>query len=285
MSSWRWLKYFAPYGLWALYKSLEQRRNEAPLPSELEVNRVLRGREAGKRCFVLGNGPSAKQLDLGVLEGEAVISVSNGYLHAAYDRIKPRYHCVPQVTYGRMTEEDVVRWFREMHEHLGDAVLFLNETEIELVRQHRLFEGRTVHYVALRENFDDWSSREIIDLAGAVPRVESVPVMVLMVAMYLGFEDIYLLGVDHDHFRTGRYTYAFDLKVQQDMDFSVALGGEVVTPLYDEFQSLARLWRQYRVMREIAQCNDVRIYNANPGGALDEFPRVQLLDVVTGQPR
>lgn len=280
----RWLKYAVPVGLWSLGLEIRRRRAEAPLPqAELNANVALSGREAGRRCFVLGNGPSAKQLDLGALAGETIISVSNGYLHPAYDRIRPRYHCVPQVTYGRMTEADVVRWFQEMHARLGDAILVLNETEIDLVRRHRLFEGRTVHYVALRENFDHWPSRDIIDLSRPVPRVESVPVMTLMLAMYLGCRDIYLLGVDHDHFKTGAYQYAFGLGVQAGKDYSVSAGGAVLTSRHDDFQSLARLWRQYRAIREIADGNGVRIVNATPGGELDEFPRAPLADVLGGR--
>lgn len=267
--------WFVPHGLmlWLLHRA---KPVPAPLPHELlDGNRHLKDIHAGQRCTILGNGPSVKELDLGQLAGQIVISVSNGYLHRDFSCIAPRYHCVPQITYGRMTEEDVVLWFREMHENLGQAELFLNETEADLVRRHALFEGRKVHYLAFRESFDEVSHTERPDLADGIPRIESVPIMALMVAMYLGFKKVGLLGVDHDHFKSRTYIYAFEVGVQAGKDFSVSTSGAVQTAWHDEFQSLARLWRQYRVLRKIAATNGIEIVNATPGGELDEFPRVE----------
>ncbi|WP_379729947.1 hypothetical protein [Ferrovibrio xuzhouensis] len=275
------IKNFLPHGLYRLAVRHVNRRAEAPVVHKLlAANRNLHNAEAGQRCFILGNGPSVKALDLSLLAGQTVFSVSNGYLHDDYDRIRPRYHCVPQITYGLMTEDDVVRWFDEMHESIGDAILFLSDTEAELIQRHRLFSGRTVHYLALRDDFDDLQSRRIIDLANPVPRVESVPIMVLMIAMYLGFREIVLLGVDHDHFKSGLYQYAFEPKALAGKDCTVGNDGKVTISRYDDFQSLARLWRQYRALRQTAEQNGIRILNATPGGELDEFLRVDFADIL-----
>lgn len=262
-----------PHGVYVLRRKW---LSNAPAPAPravLKENSALRNRHAGQRCFILGNGPSANKLDLTVLKGETVISVSNGYLHQAYAMFAPRYHCVPQISYGKLTREDVVAWFAEMHQHLGNAELFLNETEAELVREHGLFRGRIVRYVALRKNFDELGDRGIIDITRPIPGVESVPVMALMIAMYMGFNEIILLGVDHDSWLTGGYSYAFKVKALEGKDVSVDHVGRILTPNYDTFQSLARLWRQYRVLNEIAKKNSIAIINATPGGELDEFPR------------
>ncbi|WP_345796628.1 hypothetical protein [Castellaniella sp. MT123] len=182
-----------------------------------------------------------------------------------------------------MTADDIARWFGEMDAELGGATLFLNETERQLVCSRKLFERRDVRYLDMRADFDQLSDRQVLDLTKPIPRVQSVPVMALMVAMYLGFKEIYLLGVDHDHFITGTYVYAFDLKAQRGKDDSVSSSGEILTSRHDDFQSLARLWRQYRVLREIAAANDVQILNATPGGVLDEFPRVDLDAALSGR--
>lgn len=282
MISFRKLKYLLPHGVIALLNRLSARRNTKPLPTtELQANRALRRIEAGKRCFILGNGPSLHQVDLTQLAGQNIISVSNGYLHPDYKSLSPIYHCIPQVTYGKVTEADVVTWFTEMHEHLGAATVFLNESEIDLVRRHNLFEGRKVHFVSLRESVDELKSWNIPELDVPIPRIESVPVMALMLAMYLGFTDIAILGVDHDHFLSGFYHYAFELQALRDKDLSVGDKGRVLTSRHDDFQSLARLWRQYRAMRNIADANGIRIVNVSTGGALDEFPRVDLETYLT----
>ncbi len=281
----QWLRYAAwllPHGVHVLRHRLRAApATKAQVPREvLAANGHLRNRHAGQRCFIVGNGPSVKQVDLRRLQGETVFSVSNGYLHEGYAAMAPAYHCVPQITYGRMTETDVVSWFREMDQGIGQAELFLNETEAALVRQHGLFPTRQVHYLALQNSFDELGDRRIIDLAEPVPRVESVPVMTLMIALYMGFKEIVLLGIDHDHFKTGHYVYAFDPQVQKGKDVTVKDSGEVAISRHDDFQSLARLWRQYRVLRDIAQANGVSILNASPSSELDEFARARLDDLL-----
>ncbi|MBX4998083.1 hypothetical protein [Rhizobium lentis] len=263
-----------PYGVHELKRRLNNRHKfSADVARSLAENRQLAGLHAGERCFILGNGPSVKGLDLSRLQGENVITVSNGYLHSDFDKFQSRYHCVPQITYGLMTPEDVIRWFNEMHSHLGGQELFLSSTEAELVQKNNLFAGRTVRYLVLGESFDERTSDEIVDISQPVPRVESVPVMALMIAMYLGFKEIILLGVDHDRFLSSTYQYAFDLKVQKGKDFTVNADGVLTRGRHDEFQQLARLWRQYRAISNIAKANGIRVFNSTPGGALDEFER------------
>ena len=264
-----------PYGIHEISRRFARRAHVSPdIAAAIAPNAVLRERHAGERCFILGNGPSVKKLDLSLLAGETVISVSNGYLHKNFASFAPRYHCVPQITYGKMTESDVVAWFKEMDEGIGDAEVFLSTNELRLVKSHGLFPRRTIRYLHLRESFDELAANNTIEITRSVPGVESVPVMALMIALYMGFKEIILLGVDHDHFLTSRYDYAFELRVQAGKDVTIERGGTVATTRYEDFHALARLWRQYRKLALIASARAARIYNSTPGGELDEFERV-----------
>ena len=278
-------QWVVPYRFYRYFHRIHRARAEAaqlaPWLALTAANASLRGIHQGRRCFVLCNGPGVKQQNLLPLAGEKVISVSNGYLHPDFGRFRPRYHCVPQITYGRLTEDDVVRWFGEMHERLGDAELFLSTTEQPLVESRRLFPGRKVRYLCLHGSLDERPHSQIPDISQAIPRVQSVPIMCLMLAMYLGFERIYLLGTEHDHFKTGEYKYFYEPTVLKGKDVSTNQDGQVVSSRYQEFHELAALWRQYRALREIAHANSIEIWNATAGGELDEFPRVRLEDVVT----
>jgi len=270
--------WFVPYGLLLARRKAFQRRALAAVApqSVIEANRQWKDAHLGQSCVLLANGPSAAQFDLTSIAGTTTFSVSNGYLHAGYDKLRPAYHCVPQITYGRMTEEDVVRWFEEMHSRLFDATLFLSDTEFDVVQRHNLFPGRKVYYLSMRGDFDDLEDQSIPDIGGTVPRGQSVPIMVLLIAMYMGFKSIAMLGVDHDTFLTRRYTYAFEPSVQKGKDFSVSPSGFTTSSRYEELREMARLWHQYRSVRNIAERNGVLIVNANPDSALDEFPFVDL---------
>ena len=208
-----------------------------------------------------------------MLKSEHVISVSSGYLHSEYSKIAPAYHCVPQITYGLMSRDDVVTWFREMHEKLGRATLFLNHSEAPVVCEEALFTGRDVRYTVFSGEFSEYPIDVLPDISTRIPAVQSVPVMCLMIAMYLGFSEIYLLGTDHDHFRSGEYKYSFEPTVLRGKDCTVDVSGKPRS-WYAEFIGLAKLWEQYRSIKQIAEHCGVRIFNATAGGELDEFPRV-----------
>lgn len=247
---------------------------------DLKRNLRFRNRHPGKRCFILCNGPSVLKQDLLLLRNEIVMSVSNGYLHKDFAQIRPAYHFVPSITYGLLTEQDVVRWFGEMHAGIGDAELFLASTEYDVVNKHALFHRRSVNYLCTARPFWPNESR-IIDLCGIVPVIGSVPIMALISALYMGFGEIYLLGTDHDSLATGKYNYSYEPTVLRGKDSSTDGEGNMIAPVYDELKSHLLVWSQYRHVKRIARANGVSIFNATAGGMLDEFPRVVLADVLS----
>jgi len=97
--------------------------------------------------------------------------------------------------------------------------------------------------------------------------------MALMVALYIGCSEIYLLGTDHTTFKldTGEYDYRhfYDGEAKNEL-------GEEGGPsdLENDFRCSAELWRQYKVLRAYARIKDIAIFNATGGGILDLFPRV-----------
>lgn len=64
-------------------------------------------------------------------------------------------------------------------------------------------------------------------------------------------------------------------------DFAVDDEGKIPVPLYEELKAYLMLWTQYRNIKRIDQANCVDIYNTSAGGILDEFPRVELAEVLS----
>jgi hypothetical protein len=256
-----------------------QRKEEErtrPVNALTSRNADFKDRHRGARFLILCNGPSVKKQNIRPLNDELVISVSSGYLHPDYAHIAPRYHCVPQITYGLLTRKDVIAWFREMHGRLGKATLILSDTEEPLVREEGLFHGRDVRYVHLKGLFSDLPPGTIPDLGASIPAVQSVPILALMLAMYMGGDKLYLLGTDHDHFRSGEYKYSYEPTVLKGKDIFVDEKDRLRGGWFAEFSALAVLWSQYRSVKEIAHANGIQVFNATYGGELDEFPRVEL---------
>ena len=244
--------------------------------SAVASNRALHDRHAGERCFIVGNGPSLREQDLRPLANELVITVSNGFLHEDFDVIAPRYHCVPEISRASLSEDRAAEWLRRMDDRLSTASIVLDVQEHDLVKREEIFTKRESFFLPLVLNRFSHSREQIYDLSRPAPRVQSVPVMAIMLAMYMGCESIYLLGCDHDWFVTGKYLYFFDRRNIDWKDSFVAEDGTIEATLDEQLPSVVRLWDQYKALRRIAEANEVRIFNATAGGALDLFPRLSL---------
>jgi hypothetical protein len=281
-------KWTLPFGLYTLVLNRMHALSEPKQQNEMlpivQRNITYKDIHKGKRCFIFCNGPSVNKQNLLPLKDEIVFSVSSGYLHKDYHVINPRYHLVPRVIYegSPFTEDVAKKWFSEMDSKLGDAEIFLSVTEKELVERNNLFTNKKVNYIYF-DNDSPIDRVEPIDIAVGSPCVQSVPIMCLIVAMYMGFKEVYLLGTDHDSFRTGDYKYSYTPTVFAERNFNIE--GDKVQSLYEELRGCAILWEQYRAMRKIADANKITILNATHGGALDEFERVNLDEVLGTSPK
>lgn len=236
-----------------------------------------------RRCFILCNGPSINKQDLVPLKDEIVFSVACGYYHKDYNKFRPRYHCVPNIIYSLLFNYDItIAWFKEMHQALGDAELFLETSQEYLVRRYNLFSGRKVNYLCMKKHFLE-KSNKIIDISEIVLSPQSAAIMSLIVAMYMGFKEIYLIGTEHDAHITGVYKNFYTQGLLKGLDYGVAFDGRI-TNLESTRQATKKLMDQYMSLNNIAKNQGVAIYNATLGGALEVFPRVNLDEVFASVP-
>lgn len=233
-------------------------------------------RHLGQRCFILGNAPSLKNHDLTLLNHDVVISVSNGYLHPDYSIYKPQYHCIPRIPYTeiKFTTEHTLKWFAEMDARIGDAALVLSGEETTLLRAH----GVCPHRDILSANFClglDQMSANVFDLCGPVAGVQSVPIIALYLSLFMGFKEVYILGVDHSEICDRKYIYFYEKSFNTGLEGSVDAKGNLEVSTFSLTNALYRLFRQYEEIKNTAARRGVSIFNANPLGLLDTFPRVR----------
>lgn len=267
-------QWMIPPGIRALISTASIRlRGGQRLSSEtiqlLEKNKQIFDRHRGERCFILGAGSSIAKQDLKKLAGECVISVSNTFVHPDYPVFKPRYHVLPHILHGHgvhYTQEKFVGWLREMEQKTLNAEIFFHIGDKTMIDSNGLFKDRVIHW----NEYCPWNGAcdFPLDLA-KVPSIGSVSEFSIMVALYLGFDEIYLLGFDHDWFN-GPLVYFYDHKTQHAMN-----PDESVIPQVDaEFQMRrhADIFKKYKCFYQMKK----NIYNANADAAtyVDTFPRV-----------
>lgn len=236
----------------------------------LKKSAQLQDRHIGSRCFILGAGSSIAKQDLKKLAGEFVISVSNTFVHPDFSVIRPKYHVLPHILQGHGTvypQENFVVWLKEMEQQTLEAEMFFHIGDRDMIESNGLFKGRVIHW---NEYASSWNGNFScpIDLS-KVPAIGSVSEYAITVALYLGFDKIYLLGFDHDWFN-GPLVYFYDHKTQHAMKPTA----EKLEFADAEFQMRrhADIFRKYKYLYAVKE----NIFNANsdPKHYLDVFPRV-----------
>lgn len=274
----------APPGFLSLLSSARYRLKQPVWRSEdkklLAQNKDLKARHTGSRCFILGAGSSIAQQDLNKLAGEYVISVSNTFVHPDYSSIRPRYHVLPAILLGHdkyYPKEKFVTWLKEMESRTLDAEMFFHIGDREMIESNGLFRGRTLHWV----EYAPWdgSMNTPIDLS-KVPTIWSVSELAITTAIYLGFEEIYLIGIDHDWFN-GPLVYFYDANKDHKMQPTEKLLQQHGVDAEFQMRRHADIFRKYKYLYGLKR--NIFNANANPNHYLDVFPKVDYDSLFVGR--
>lgn len=234
--------------------------------------RALRERYKGsKRCFIIGNGPSLNRTDLSVLKDEVTFAVNGFFLKATELDWRPTFYVVED----HLVAEDRRR---SINAFKGSTKLF------PVYLGYCLDEGRdTIFFNHLpRKSFPngfDFST----DAAEATYTGCTVTFTCMQLAFYLGFEEIYLIGVDA--------SYDLPKDVEQADSYSVGvldMKSDDPNHFHPDYFGKGFRWHDpqvgkmveaYREARRVVDGTGQRIYNATLGGKLEVFERRAFADL------
>ena len=256
-------------------------RSRRLMARRFKENSRLAGRHASeRRCFVIGNGPSLKDVDLKPLANEYTIGANSFYKHPDARFIGLDYLCINDPHFMK-DEPRSVSWHRTIAEKLPTTHLVLNETARPLVRAHQLYCGHEVYYVgwglrthrAASINLDLTRPLNIGMTTGSS--------VAIPLALSLGFREIYLIGFDcnwlagssasYHFYQTHEYFPEFDSVGKDTRGFSYE----------DEVRSVLLEFESHRLLREKAEAMGAQILNATKGGLLDVYERREFVECVS----
>lgn len=246
----------------------------------------------GRPLIVLGNGPSlAKNIaeDMDLLTGNDTLAVNFAGNTPEFKRIRPRYYLLmdPHFFNHPSPDPNVGRLFRHLNEDVDwELTLFIptrrNASALGISNPH--IHIRQFNPVGV-EGYD-WLVKLACDTGRGLPRPRNVLIPSIMVGIWLGYKEIYLLGADHSWLRT--------LDVDDDNNV-VSIQPHFYTDGEEEHRRVATLFRDIRLhellwgfhlafkgyhsIRTYADSIGTRIYNATPGSYIDAFPRRNIRDI------
>ena len=258
------------------YKLIQKKNSiwEEYMIPVLQRNNEYKNIHEGERVFILCTGPSISEMELTRLKDEKTIAVSGFYLHKDCQVILPDYYCAP--TFEKFLSPDLAaEYLRAIQKATPHTRHFFSIREKQVIDKMREYEEGCVNYIAFvnMSSYDAWYD---IDLTGLTPSPQSVAVMALEMALYMGFGTIYLLGTEHDCLITKQYMHFYDYNesiVSQNNKYENVQGSFEI-PFSQQLASTYNLWEQYKQIKRIAEEKGTKIYNATKSGILDVFERV-----------
>lgn len=233
----------------------------------------LRGRFSGKRCFIIGTGPSLKISDLEKLKEKKEITFASNRIFKLFGETlwRPDLYCVSDLEisafyYKQICTLDIpylflVNMAGTQYEDEIDFSYFKGENKFIF----NIFKDYTDNW---QPNFSITPERYVVD--GGI----TVTYSMLQLAYFLGFKEVYLLGVDFNY--TDLSGNDRNLNDHCCKDY-ISYGEKVNTPKVEE--SL----KAYKVAEEFGSRHNFKIYNATRGGKLDVFERVDFEAIFGGE--
>ncbi len=254
-----------PYWWWHNRGQHLLAKSLSPLWRE-NISRVqsLRDLHHGKRCFLIGNGPSLRKMDLSSLRDEFTIGLNRIYLLFPELGFSTTYlvivnelvveQCASDL--GGLSLPKFITWRARKWLASAPGLLFLDTDytgpeSFSADITGRIFEGFTVTYVALQ------------------------------LAFYLGFEDVILIGVDHNYTTQGTPNTTV---VSQGDDPNHFAPGYFGKGFRWQLPDLEGSERAYHMAREAYTRAGRRVLDATVGGKLTVFPKAdydQLANKIT----
>lgn len=225
-----------------------------------------RDKHQGERCFLIGNSPSLTAEDLETIKDEK--SMACNIIYRLFDKVswRPTYYFI----------SDVVAIYAVLKEGALDQItgrqLFVNSDA------YRKMKGDLKNVVSVScANQREYKVSKNI-LAYYIPAQATVMTFMIEMAIYMGFSEIYLLGVDctntftAGHFGTDYTDKAVDEYNLKRMQKKLNRPDLTLVELGEERRK--RSLDAYEKLKVYAEERGVKIYNATRGGALEVFTRV-----------
>ena len=245
----------------------------------------LQDRHKGERCFIIGNGPSLADADLTVLAGETTF-VTNWFAnHPSADALAPDYYCICSHELFGGWGKEVPEFNRDLHQRIENlaqpTTMVLPYRFMPYVESGGLFDTHDRRYLLFDRPKTGIDQALDVELDLSRPLHDGYTVIItfcLTLAKWMGFSEIYLLGVDSNYGISSP-----DDPKQYFYDTSLH------TSSTSKFESLDRIWapggpvfQNYEIVRRRFDADGVRIVNLTPGGRLDVFERGDLTTILNG---
>ena len=214
--------------------------------------------------------------------------------HKDIKAINPAYHVMVQKYQSKDYDNDWRDWLSSMEERLPrDCQLFAGDNTKYLIEEFDQLKARTNYiHTGLKAIY---MHKAFVDITKNIMKVPTALTECLTIALYMGFEKIYLLGFDLNQLvimqekeNARAHLRFYGLSPITNNNAEVEIENKTATSGDDWFW-MWEIWAQLNLLQNYALKNNIQILNLTKGGLLNVFSRKKYEDVINeiqlSQPR
>ena len=279
------IKYWLPPIIFDKLQYLKAYKNFLQYKNLVTNNIELKDKHKGKRCFILGSGPSIKQEDLKPLKNEIVFALNNFYVHADFKTIMsgevPKYYMTAPI-HKPQTEKEWKDWFEDMEKFVPQSTTMLlglnsyKENIKYIFDKYSVFQKHNINWYFAGVNINDFYQFNIkdIDVSNMIWSANTVSIYAIIMAIYMGFDEIYLLGMDHNYMciqKENNYRF-YQNAIHQRKEIERTNFSNT-----NEFLATGKALLLYEILYKNINTN---IYNCSDNSLIDTFEYQNLKDIL-----
>lgn len=226
--------------------------------------RTLKNRHKGEACFVIGNGPSLTVEDLDAIYKIGIPTFATNRVFKIFEKTewRPTYYVSEDILLMR-DAQDIIKSMPVKGRFIPINLKWYEDVDIP---------NADYFYIEYNESMKDTFGLSL-DIPHSIRCRGTVTTTCLQLAIYMGFSEIYLIGVDHNFAKmfdkNGNVLINNTIKNHfvDDYDKGIVDQGfqvDAATEAYMDVECLSRKMKSFRV------------YNATRGGKLEVYERVEL---------
>ena len=250
----------------------------------LAVNEQYKDKYLGKKCYILGNGPSLKETNLEWLENELVMTVHQSAKASYFTAVKSNFHFWADPDFfDKDIDDELLRCMTDSRFKEYGTKCFFPIQYIAFIKEKKLAEKLNVNYYypefPLYEGFTS-----NIDFTKFIPGAYTVVQYAIMLAIYMGCTEIILMGCECSVILSDLNYYLYG---NSENDYSYQTTKEEKErkqkirkkhTIEETFAGNYRIFKDYRLLNEYCARKGIKLYNATKGGLLDCIPRIVIAD-------
>ena len=232
----------------------------------LQRNLKLKNIYKGRRCFIIGNGPSLRIEDINKLSFE--ISMGCNGIYQLFQKNVWRPTCFFAEDINFLNQH--IQTDNELNYFLNNCNYMFTTLKSDMYDKYLNKYDKLFYLFACKKQVKD--IRFSPQLTQKIYSAATTLYTMLQVAVYMGINEIYLLGVD----------FSFKREVDKNGCLTVKKNLKNHADIIEETDGIYHtdiILKGYMIAKEYADLHGIKIFNATRGGKLEVFERVNFDDL------